>query len=93
MAFREFTDSTGVAWRVWNTQPTAGGVITIAMKQGWLTFECATSRRRFAPIPRDWEQVSDQHLEAMCRAAQDAPRVTPRSTKQVNEPDDSSPGI
>jgi hypothetical protein len=72
MAIREFTDSAGVAWRVWATRPPqAGAGYHESFRSGWLTFESATgSRRRLAPIPRGWEDAPRERLELMCRAAE-----------------------
>ncbi len=70
MAIREFTDSAGIKWRVWSTIPQAGAVYEASHKAGWLTFESATTRKRLAPIPRGWEEVTPERLELMCRAAE-----------------------
>jgi hypothetical protein len=67
---REFTDSAGVAWRVWNTTPQPGAVYEESHKGGWLTFESATTRKRLVPIPRGWEEATRERLELMCRAAE-----------------------
>jgi hypothetical protein len=69
MAVREFTDSKGVTWRVWNTRPSMSLFYGEELRNGWLTFESATERRRLAPIPGGWEDVSADRLELMCRAA------------------------
>jgi hypothetical protein len=72
---REFTDSKGVAWRVWDTIPQRQAGYEERLKGGWLTFENATgSRKRLAPIPRRWETAPDARLELMCRAAEEARR-------------------
>jgi hypothetical protein len=70
MAIREFTDSAGTAWRVWSTTPRAGAVYEESHKAGWLTFESTHTRKRLVPIPRGWEEASDERLELMCRAAE-----------------------
>jgi hypothetical protein len=70
MAIRDFTDSAGVAWRVWSTTPRAGAVYEESHKTGWLTFESATIRKRLAPIPRGWEEATPERLELMCRVAE-----------------------
>ncbi len=70
MAMREFTDSAGTAWRVWSTIPWAGAVYEETHKAGWLTFESADTRKRLAPIPYGWEEVSTERLELMCGAAE-----------------------
>jgi hypothetical protein len=70
MSIREFTDSAGVKWRVWATTPREGVLYGDNLKSGWLTFESGSSRKRLAPIPRGWEDVSPERLELMCRVAQ-----------------------
>src|SRR5918999_2144162 len=71
MPLRELTDSAGVAWRVWDTIPSAESVYDEHMRGGWLTFQnSAGSRRRLAPIPRGWEEAPVERLELMCRAAE-----------------------
>jgi hypothetical protein len=69
MPIREFRDSAGVEWRVWDTTPWERAVYDERLKGGWLTFESAGSRKRLAPIPRGWEEASPERLELMCRAA------------------------
>ena len=66
---REFMDSSGTAWRVWNTRPSRGGILDEEFRDGWLTFESNTHRRRLAPIPAGWETVSEARLDLMCRVA------------------------
>jgi hypothetical protein len=68
MAIKEFTDALGTRWVVWATVPAPGGVLG-TMREGWLTFESNYARRRLIPIPRDWEEVSNERMELMCRAA------------------------
>jgi hypothetical protein len=71
MPLREFTDSTGVAWRVWDTVPTPVSAYDERLKAGWLTFQdTAGSRKRLAPIPRGWEEMPVERLELMCRVAE-----------------------
>ena len=36
---------------------------------GWLTFECATAKRRLAPVPAEWERLSDSELAGLCARA------------------------
>ena len=83
MAYREFTDSKGDAWRVWSTVPMAGSRLRNGFDQGWLTFEGTTSGetvlRRLVPIPADWESASNERLELMCRSAEKVARPTPPS--------------
>jgi hypothetical protein len=70
----EFVDSDGVAWRVWNTVPTARTTLSGEFERGWLTFESATTLKRLAPIPPNWESAEPDRLELMCRAASETTR-------------------
>jgi hypothetical protein len=83
MAYREFTDSQGVGWRVWSTVPSAGSHLRGGFEQGWLTFECTVGEtprlRRLVPLPRDWDAANDERLELMCKAADEVPRAIGRS--------------
>ena len=74
MAVREFVDSSGVKWRVWNTRPSRGEMLSGEYEHGWLTFESAQSLRRCTPIPLDWETASSEELEHMCRTAPETRR-------------------
>ncbi len=68
---RDFTDSAGVAWRVWATMPQVGAAYEERYRAGWLTFEDATgNRRRLAPIPPGWQEALPERLELMCRVAE-----------------------
>lgn len=40
---------------------------------GWLTFECPTEKRRLAPIPEHWDELSENELERLCRSARICP--------------------
>lgn len=77
MGQREFTDSRGTRWMVWNTTPMTGSVLAGDMQQGWLTFESDGERRRLAPVPRDWENAANDRLELYCRAGEKVARTTP----------------
>jgi hypothetical protein len=86
MGQREFTDSRGRHWLVWSTTPMTGSVLASEMRQGWLTFDSDSERRRLVPIPRDWENAANDRLELYCRAAQRVPRTTPiRGINEVPE--------
>lgn len=41
---------------------------------GWLVFECATERRRVAPIPHEWEALAEHALAELCERGERAPR-------------------
>ena len=77
MATRDFRDGNGLSWRVWSTVPISGAVINAGFDKGWLTFESATGAlRRLAPVPAGWEDVSNERLDLLCRAATEVPRHT-----------------
>ena len=38
-----------------------------ALEQGWLSFECGTTRRRYAPIPPNWQAMTPGELQELCR--------------------------
>ena len=79
MAYREFQDSAGVALTVWDTRPSRTVGMEPKWHEGWLTFQSGTTRRRLAPVPKDWTEVSTSRLELMCKAAEPSRRDTPPS--------------
>jgi hypothetical protein len=89
MAIKEFTDALGTRWVVWATIPAPGGVLG-TMREGWLTFESNYARRRLIPIPRDWEESSDERLEMMARAATPVHRSSFSNLKAVEDSSETS---
>lgn len=77
MAYREFQDSAGSTWKVWDTFPTKPDTLAAEWREGWLTFERGADRRRLAPIPKGWAEAAASRLELMCRAAETGRRDTP----------------
>jgi hypothetical protein len=75
VALREFVDKQGTEWRVWDVTPEGMNPATVRelflgeFEEGWLAFECATSRRRLARWPRNWAKMSDGELEDLCETA------------------------
>jgi hypothetical protein len=73
---REFTDSQGNEWRVWDVNPVLHANPVHARKafprvpQGWLCFESAAERRRLSPIPEAWETCTESMLAEFCVAAE-----------------------
>lgn len=74
---RRFTDCVGVEWAVYSIVPSAivQGMILLLphaeRRKGWLLFESGEGeRRRLAPFPPDWDQVSDFELERWCMRAE-----------------------
>jgi|SRR5690348_15259556 len=87
MPSREFEDTAGIAWRVWNTVPISGAVITPGFEKGWLTFESEMGTlRRLAPVPSGWEDLTAERLELLLRNATQVPRHT-GPMRRVPRPD------
>jgi hypothetical protein len=76
MAVREFTDSRGVDWRVWDVTPahmhpvTRGEDYMKNLQDGWLAFESGREKRRLeAPYPDNWLKMPIREIEELCRRA------------------------
>lgn len=89
MPLREFADSSGRRWRVWDIRPEQMHAATRAedylqsVINGWLAFESADrgEKRRLAPIPAKWDSATEAELEEMLGKAEPArnePGVTRR---------------
>ena len=85
MASREFTDRSGVVWRVWDVHPTSlhpstrGEDYMGEFADGWLAFESPRERRRFpAPYPSRWMEFDLPALETLCKGARP---VSPRRAR------------
>lgn len=85
MAVREFVDSSGMKWRVWNTRPSRGEMLSGEFEHGWLTFQSATSLKRCAPVPADWESAPSERLEQLCLRAAETRRQTPGGGTPVTD--------
>lgn len=93
MALREFTDSTGRRWRVWDIRPEQMHAATRAedhlqnVINGWLAFEPAAGgeKRRLAPIPARWDSATETELEAMLERAEPARNEAP-PRREFNAP-------
>ena len=86
MPVREFTDSRGVEWRVWDVTPAHLHPITLGedymadFQDGWLAFEAGPEKRRLeAPYPKNWMTAPLGELEELCRRASVVIRRRPRS--------------
>lgn len=72
---REFTDRHGHPWTVWQVTPNGDADLTGEhlppdLRRGWLCFDGGTEgKRRFAPVPPEWETRSDAALALICRSA------------------------
>ena len=69
MPVRDFIDSAGTHWRVWNTLPSSRMVLITGFEHGWLTFEAEGSLRRLTPIPEGWDLAPEAELERLCAQA------------------------
>ena len=47
------------------------------IQQGWLCFDGAAERRRFYPVPADWENFSDERLVSLLKASAPVRRTEP----------------
>jgi hypothetical protein len=67
MAYRDFEDGTGRRWMAWDTYPQSETLTRVRSDyaRGWLSFECAAERRRYAPVPEGWEGFDDGRLCAL----------------------------
>lgn len=79
MALRNFIDSHGRGWRVWNVVPDYGwdkdeDTLTPGLAGGWLCFEHGDEKRRLSPIPEDWENADAETMERYLQAAAAVPR-------------------
>ncbi len=48
--------------------------VSAGFERGWLAFESEDEKRRFAPIPANWEALPDDQLASLCAAARGAPK-------------------
>jgi len=75
---RIFDDIRGRRWRVFAVHPSASsvesGAVPDSYREGWLSFESADEKRRVAPIPERWEDLSIDELRLLCQRAQRAPK-------------------
>jgi hypothetical protein len=45
-------------------------VVPEQLQAGWLAFQCARERRRLAPIPVDWAEMTDEELVDLLHQAE-----------------------
>lgn len=75
MPIREFADESGDVWMVWSTLPRSGANVRPQYAAGWLSFQCGDARRRYVPIPPDWENAGEDELRAWLGLAHEAGRA------------------
>ena len=89
---REFRDEAGVKWVVFFTARSVARDqhLPEEYREGWVAFESAHGeKRRLAPVPKDWEALTDRELGLVCgQATPQAPRkkATVPSADQVDDP-------
>src|SRR5688572_28914948 len=90
MPCREFTDSKGTVWRVWDVTPVHIHPITKAEEfmepwaGGWLAFESADEKRRLcAPYPSRWVDYPLRKLELLLENATPVGPVRPNTPTSV----------
>ncbi|HEV7388466.1 MAG TPA: hypothetical protein VGN73_07645 [Gemmatimonadaceae bacterium] len=77
---RSFVDTDGVEWNVWEIKPSSvqgtGSMLMLQpvvepyLERGWLCFESNRGeKRRFAPVPSDWERYSFHQIIELWRRA------------------------
>ena len=83
MAVREFTDSRGREWRVWEVTPDAlyprtkeEDYLASMYITGWLVFETKAEddKRRLYPVPRGWGDLPVAELEVLLQKAEVVPK-------------------
>src|SRR3712207_749657 len=91
MPVREFTDSAGRTWRVWDVMPEsihpqtkAEDYLADVYQTGWLVFETKAEdeKRRLSLVPLGWSERADEGLEALLRQADVIP---PRKLRALRE--------
>jgi hypothetical protein len=80
MAHRRIVDNEEQVWDVWEvTTPTAASrriLVQAELQAGWLAFQCGEQRRRLAPLPAGWDEMTDHALlDLIEQASPIQPRV------------------
>ena len=93
---RQFCFDNGEECFVFNVSPGLSDLVDPDFADGWLCFDRGDERRRFAPIPADWENLQDRELSRMWERAKRAPRIrlglTPDAPIAAVEPN-SEPSV
>jgi hypothetical protein len=76
---RRVTDDHQNVWDIWEVNVSGSTrriVVPDEMQSGWLAFQCGDDRRRLAPPPAAWGEMSDTALlQLMSQAMPIRPRV------------------
>jgi len=59
---RRFSLSDDAEWVVFDVVPRFSAKLGPSVDHGWLCFELGDERRRFAPIPENWQKFSERDL-------------------------------
>jgi hypothetical protein len=75
-------DERGTPWAVVAVYPSARSIDQKTLPErfahGWLLFEHGDEVRRYAPVPEEWQSLSDADLRSLCQNAEVATkRITP----------------
>lgn len=87
---RDIKEADGVTWTVFAVRPSTPGegpVVRERYREGWLAFESGAETRRFAPIPADWETLSEAQLLTLWTSAEVAPPRRPSIVRRKLEID------
>ena len=91
MAYREFEDGTGRRWMAWDTYPQSETLTRVRSDyaRGWLSFECAAERRRYAPVPEGGEVFEESQLCTLLTESVAVVRARFRATEALLPPVDA----
>jgi hypothetical protein len=88
---RFLTDADGAEWTIWEVKPrlqsasvpliTSLPPLADELRDGWLTFQSETERRRVAPVPAGWNAMSDAALLQILRDVSSQPPGQDRLTE------------
>lgn len=71
----KFRDSAGIEWTVAEIEASALSSLSRSslrhpeFKDGWLLFQTEGTRKRLAPYPKSWREMSADELEELCGQA------------------------
>ena|ERR1043165_901177 len=57
----------------------------MSMSKGWLVFDSSSEKRRLAPIPSDWNLLSEHDLGRLCRDAVAVPQRWRAITRELEQ--------
>ena len=78
MSHRRIVDDENKVWDVWEVVVSGTPrriVVPADMQSGWLAFQCGEERKRLAPLPVAWNEMSDT---ALLRLMSQAKPIRPR---------------